>query len=1068
MEGEHMRIRRSFSASLLVLFVACLSITAAVSGRSSSESGSLTAEPHNVDVSLSSGDTLTTSLTLSNGNPANITVQLERLDCGYHSTDPAAPQQGEWLYSSSPGVPACTRGAESAAAHPGAYLWTQGQLQPPSVLVYSDDPIRSAPDTSIDQALRKIGWAYKAHYDADFSAFEADLAGGKWDLVVFAAEKWLPPESTLEALNGYASSGGKLIVQDSAINLNPEHALWKTMGLRWVEEICGDQPFSVSWAVPDNPIFNSPNSLASPSSFAPKARNCYRHILGLLSDAQSLAVYGSKSSSAGSPAIISGNSGRTVFKGFSDSFSEADRDGDGIADTIELWENLLVNVRKADATWLAADATDASITSGQQRAVNLTFDATGLTPGAYRAQLRVSDSNGSAPLIVPVVMNVTPAGEPPLASTQPSLDLGTASGALGARVSIPMTLAKNGAPIAATSMDITYDASIVQDPTGTISLIAKNAGKSLMSSTPSPGVFRVGVVGLNQTLMPDGVIATISFTINPETTARQATLGNTPSASTASGALVSVTGATGAINIPQIWTINASAGPHGTINPAGAVPVNDGASQIFNITPDTGYHIVEVLVDGSPIGPQPSYTFTNVTGPGHTISATFDVNTYTITPTAGAGGSTSPSGATTVSYGQSLTVFVNPDSCHSIADVKVDGVSQGALPSYSFNNITNNHSLAASFNLNTYSIVSSSGPGGAITPAGSVSVNCGTDQAFTLTPNTGYHVADLKVDGASVGAQTGYTFRNVTGPHTIEASFAINTYTIYASAGPNGSIDPAGSISVDYGTFKTFNIIPNTGYHVADVLVDGSSVGPQTTYTFPNVTAGHTISAAFALNTLTLTATAGSGGSITPPGTTTVGRGSSQTFYFLPDPCYRVADVVIDGSSIGARSSYTFTNITTDHTISASFVLNSYTLTSTAGPNGTIAPLGQTPVACGEDQFYNIVPRAGYHVSDVRVDGKRVGPIETFTFTGVGSNHSIKASFAINIYSITATAGPGGVIRPSGSVRAISGSTKVFTIVPANGKTVADVIVDGVSVGAVRSYTFRRITDNHWIYATFR
>jgi len=72
--------------------------------------------------------------------------------------------------------------------------------------------------------------------------------------------------------------------------------------------------------------------------------------------------------------------------------------------------------------------------------------------------------------------------------------------------------------------------------------------------------------------------------------------------------------------------------------------------------------------------------------------------------------------------------------------------------------------------------------------------------------------------------------------------------TITASAGSHGSIAPSGSVSVAYGGSQTFAINANTGYHVADVLVDGSSVGAVTTYTFNNVTADHTISASFAAN----------------------------------------------------------------------------------------------------------------------------------------------------------------------------------------------------------------------------
>ena len=93
--------------------------------------------------------------------------------------------------------------------------------------------------------------------------------------------------------------------------------------------------------------------------------------------------------------------------------------------------------------------------------------------------------------------------------------------------------------------------------------------------------------------------------------------------------------------------------------------------------------------------------------------------------------------------------------------------------------------------------------------------------------------------------------------HTIEASFAINVYTITASAGANGAISPSGAVSVNHGDDQSFTITPDAGYHVLDVLVDGSSVGAVTSYTFDDVTTNHTIEASFAINVYTITASAG-------------------------------------------------------------------------------------------------------------------------------------------------------------------------------------------------------------------
>jgi hypothetical protein len=148
----------------------------------------------------------------------------------------------------------------------------------------------------------------------------------------------------------------------------------------------------------------------------------------------------------------------------------------------------------------------------------------------------------------------------------------------------------------------------------------------------------------------------------------------------------------------------------------------------------------------------------------------------------------------------------------------------------------------------THTIYASAGFGGTITPIGSVSVSDGATQLFTITNNTHYHITDVVVDGVSNGTISSYTFSNVTQDHTIAAAFAIDTYNITASAGVGGTITPTGSVSVNYGSTPTFTITKNTSYHIADVLVDGSSVGAGASYTFPAVTADRTINASFAVN----------------------------------------------------------------------------------------------------------------------------------------------------------------------------------------------------------------------------
>ena len=124
----------------------------------------------------------------------------------------------------------------------------------------------------------------------------------------------------------------------------------------------------------------------------------------------------------------------------------------------------------------------------------------------------------------------------------------------------------------------------------------------------------------------------------------------------------------------------------------------------------------------------------------------------------------------------------------------------------------------------------------------------GANQTFTITPEEGYEIADVLVDGVSVGAVTGYTFTDVQANHTISVTFKepeAVTHTITATAGSNGTITPSGVVSVTDGANQSFTITPSAGYEVADVLVDGVSVGARNTYTFTDVTKSHTISASF-------------------------------------------------------------------------------------------------------------------------------------------------------------------------------------------------------------------------------
>ena len=149
---------------------------------------------------------------------------------------------------------------------------------------------------------------------------------------------------------------------------------------------------------------------------------------------------------------------------------------------------------------------------------------------------------------------------------------------------------------------------------------------------------------------------------------------------------------------------------------------------------------------------------------------------YTITASAGTGGTITPSGAVLVSQGANQTFNIAPNTGYAISQVTVDSVNQGAISTYTFTNVQANHTISATFvTVPTYTITASAGTGGAITPSGAVVVNQGSNKTFTVAANTGYQIADVQVDTVSQGAISTYTFTNVQANHTISATFSVIT-----------------------------------------------------------------------------------------------------------------------------------------------------------------------------------------------------------------------------------------------------------------------------------------------------
>lgn len=475
-------------------------------------------------------------------------------------------------------------------------------------------------------------------------------------------------------------------------------------------------------------------------------------------------------------------------------------------------------------------------------------------------------------------------------------------------------------------------------------------------------------------------------------------------------------------------------------------------------------------------------------------------STFTIIASAGTGGTITPSGAVTVNAGASQTFDLAADAGFKIASLSVDGASiTGAVGqasySYTFTSVAANHSIDVTFTpyVTTYIITASAGAGGTITPSGAVTVNAGASRTFDLAVDAGFKIATLTVDGVSVAGATGlafysYTFSNVTADHIINVTFSpiVATYTITASAGTGGAISPSGAVSVNQGDSATFYMSANSGYKIASLTVDGVQISGAAgqssySYTFTAVAANHSVNVTFApvLTTYTLTASAGSGGNISPSGITTLNAGDSLTVFISANAGYKISTLNVDGAAVTEASglssySYTFSNIASNHTIDVAFapVITTYNIIATSGSGGSISPSGSVSITSGTAQTFNISANSGYRIAALTVDGVAIAGASglssySYAFSNVSSNHTIDVSFNFAVYLITASTSRGGSISPSGAVEVRPGASQTFYITPDSGYKVVDVTVDGRSMGTLYAVTFNNIIDNHSITVTF-
>jgi hypothetical protein len=357
------------------------------------------------------------------------------------------------------------------------------------------------------------------------------------------------------------------------------------------------------------------------------------------------------------------------------------------------------------------------------------------------------------------------------------------------------------------------------------------------------------------------------------------------------------------------------------------------------------------------------------------------------------------------------------------------------------------------------------GSGGTITPSGDVLVADGGSQTFTIAPDFGHVIADVLVDGGSVGTVMTYPFNNVTGAHTIAASFsALPSVMVSGTVSVGGVATDAATVNL-YTDPACVNLATST-----DTASGGTysiSVPQSSTFYLKATKSGFVPSAP--LEVVTGTANlSGQNLNITSRRFEAEDAANTRVNVGNSSDAGASGGVRVAKQNQSAYAGVTFNSVNVAETGFYTLTLRYYGFGDNRNTQISVngAPVSGSPFVCNAGGYATLAPvpvllLAGDNSVAIGAAAGDWGPhwdyIDVSTDFTPATLHTITASVT----------GSGGSITPSGDVTVVDSGSQTFTITPDFGYGIADVLVDGGSVGAVTTYPFTTVTGAHTIAASF-